>query len=167
MAKMTDRFLGEAFAGESQAHMRYLNFAKAAEKEGKTNVARLFKAISQAEVIHASGHFKLLNGIGSTLDNVKSAWEGENFESEEMYPAYEAVAKEQSQDKAAKWIDMVLQVEKDHRSLYEKARAALEQNKDADFKGIFLCSVCGYVALDAAPDKCPVCGAPASAFEKF
>jgi len=92
MRKMTEKSLREAFAGESQAHMKYLIFAEQAEKEGLHDVARLFRAISFAEQVHATNHFKALMELHKTSENLQSAWDGENFEIEEMYPAYNAIA---------------------------------------------------------------------------
>ena len=85
MASTKDN-LKEAFAGESQAYQKYSAFAKAAIKDGMPNIARLFRTTAQAELIHAEGHFKALEGIGSTADNLKAAIGGETFEFEEMYP---------------------------------------------------------------------------------
>ena len=112
MAKMTEKSLSEAFAGESQAHMRYLNFSQAAEKEGFSNVGKLFKAIAFAEQVHASNHLKTLDGVGKTAENLQGAIEGETFETEEMYPAYDAIAKLQGQSEAQKSIHYALEAEK-------------------------------------------------------
>jgi rubrerythrin len=97
MKKMTETNLWAAFAGESQAHMKYLVFAKKAEDEGKPNVARLFRAISFAEQVHAANHLKTLDEVGNTTENLQAAIDGENFEVDEMYPAYDAVAKLQEE----------------------------------------------------------------------
>ena len=93
MHAMTKANLEAAFAGESQAHMRYKIFAVKAEQEGLPEVARLFRAISYAEQVHATNHFTELHGIGSTAENLASAIGGENYENTEMYPAFDAVAK--------------------------------------------------------------------------
>lgn len=96
MHEMTKANLEAAFAGESQAHMRYLAFAAAAEKEGRPNIARLFRAIAYAEQVHAINHLRELAGINDTKANLQGAIDGENFEVAEMYPAYDAVAKLQN-----------------------------------------------------------------------
>jgi rubrerythrin len=90
MKQMTEDNLEAAFAGESQAHLKYTNFAERAEKEGRPNVARLFHAAALSERIHASSHLRALGGIDDTLANLAVAIEGETFEVEEMYPAYTA-----------------------------------------------------------------------------
>lgn len=167
MAKMTEKSLSEAFAGESQAHMRYLNFSQAAEKEGFSNVGKLFKAIAFAEQVHASNHLKTLAGVGKTVENLQGAIEGETFENEEMYPVYDAIAKLQGQSEAQKSIHYALEAEKIHAGMYKDAKNAVESGKDIAIESVYICSVCGYTTLDAAPEKCPVCSAPKEKFIKF
>lgn len=104
MRKMTEQFLRAAFAGESQAHMKYLIFAEQAEKEGRKNTARLFRAVAHAEKVHATNHFKALGDLGGGVKNLDAAIEGETFEAEEMYPAYDTVARLQSEKAAMKSI---------------------------------------------------------------
>jgi Rubrerythrin len=104
--------LREAFAGESQAHMKYLIFAEQAEKEGLHDVARLFRAISFAEQVHATNHFKALMELKNTSENLQSAWGGENFEVEEMYPAYNAIASLQDEKDAIRSIHFAFQQKK-------------------------------------------------------
>ncbi|MGD0784113.1 MAG: ferritin family protein, partial [Candidatus Aminicenantales bacterium] len=96
MKKMTEENLKSAFAGESQAHLKYLAFAEKAQQENLPNVARLFKANSFAEQVHAVNHLKTLSGVGKTADNLAAAVGGETFEFEEMYDAYKAVAERQN-----------------------------------------------------------------------
>lgn len=94
MKKMTEKSLNEAFTGESMAHMKYLIFSQIAEEEGYPNIARLFKAIGYAEQVHATNHARNLGILHSTKDNLQASIEdGETFEVEEMYPAYDAIAK--------------------------------------------------------------------------
>ena len=78
MQEATERNLRDAFAGESQAHMKYLSFSEAAKKEGKQNLARLFAAAAFSEQVHAGNHLKALNGVGESSENLKAAWGGEN-----------------------------------------------------------------------------------------
>jgi len=167
MRKMTEQDLSGAFAGESQAHMKYLNFAKIAEDEGYPNVARLFRAIAYAEQVHASNHLEVLSGIGKTTENLQAAIDGENFEVEEMYPAYNAVAQLQGEKDAIRSIHFALEAEKIHSALYTEAKQNVEAGKDADVEEVYICGVCGYTTTEGAPDRCPVCGAPISKFAKF
>ena len=167
MKEMTKRFLGDAFAGESQAHMRYLIFSEKAEKEGFTNVARLFKAIAYAEFVHAKNHLMELGGVAETLKNLETAVAGETFEVEEMYPAYHEVAKLQGEAGAQRTTKYALEAEKTHAQLYSKAKEAVSKNQDVDVGPIYICPKCGFTAVDEAPDKCPVCGCPSERFVKF
>jgi len=167
MRKMTESNLQAAFAGESQAHMRYLIFADKAEKEGHAKVARLFNAIAFAEQVHATNHFKNLQGVGSTTDNLQAAINGETYEVEEMYPAYKAVAELQEEKGAVRSTSWALEAEKVHAALYGQAKTAVEGRQDADIGDIYICEVCGWTTTGEAPDRCPLCGAPAGKFKRF
>jgi rubrerythrin len=167
MKKMTEKNVGDAFAGESQAHMKYLIFARKAEEENKPNIARLFRAVSFAEQVHATGHFKVLGNLGDTVENLQAAVEGENFEVEEMYPAYDAVAKLQGEKDAIRSIHYAIEAEKIHAAMYLEARQAAKEGKDAELGAIHICPVCGYTVEGNAPDSCPVCGVAGSKFVKF
>jgi rubrerythrin len=164
---MTEENLKNAFAGESQAHMKYLAFSKAAEREKKPNIARLFKAIAYAEQVHAINHLKVLSGVGKTADNLDKAFAGETFEIEEMYPAYNTEAKEQGEKEAEKTTHYALEAEKIHAQMYKKAKKSAEADKDIDLGDIYICDVCGYTVSGEAPEFCPVCGAKQVAFKKF
>ena len=122
MREMTKANLTNAFAGESQAHMRYLIFADKAEKEGKPNIAKLFRAIAYAEQVHATNHYNALGEVGDTEKNLDKAIQGENFESNEMYPAYNAVAQLQSEKSAIRSIHIALEAEKIHEKMYTQAK---------------------------------------------
>ncbi len=167
MKKMTKANLEVAFAGESQAHMKYLIFADVAEKEGKPKIAKLFRAIAYAEQVHATNHFKELGNVGKTPENLQSAIEGETFEIEEMYPAYDAVAKLQEEKGAEKSIKYAIEAEKLHAKIYADAKTKAEVDADAEVESVYVCPVCGYTAINEVPDKCPVCGVPKEKFVKF
>ncbi|HQQ18073.1 MAG TPA: rubrerythrin family protein [Fervidobacterium sp.] len=167
MRDMTKKFLEDAFAGESMAHMKYLIFADEAEKKGLKNLSNLFKAISYAEFVHARNHFRALKKLGDTPDNIQSCIDGETFEIEEMYPVYNEVAKFQGEKEAQITTHGALEAEKIHAEMYKKALTLVNEGKDYDADKIFICSVCGYTVEDEAPEKCPVCGAPKSAFLEF
>lgn len=167
MKKITKKNLKDAFAGESQAHMKYLAFSDKAEKENYVNIARLFKANAFAEVIHAQNHLKRLSGIGSTAENIDEAIEGETFEVEEMYPVYIETARFQGEKGAEISSSWALEAEKVHAGLYKKAKKSLENGNDLDAAPIYVCSQCGFTMEGDAPDKCPVCGAPKQKFKKF
>ncbi|WP_456451121.1 rubrerythrin family protein [Palaeococcus sp. (in: euryarchaeotes)] len=165
--KMTKRFLEEAYAGESQAHMRYMLFADVAEKEGFPNIAKLFRAIAFAELVHARNHYQALGNIGETPENLQVAIDGETFEVEEMYPVYKTTAELQGENEAIKSTYYALEAEKIHAELYKKAKELAEQKKDMHIERVYICPVCGYTAVDEAPGYCPVCGAPKEEFMVF
>ena len=167
MRKMTDKNLRDAFAGESQAHMKYLVFAGRAEQEDKPNVARLFRAIAYAEQVHATNHLKTLGDVGSTEDNLQAAIDGENFEVEEMYPAYDAVAKLQEEKGAVRSVHYAIEAEKIHSAMYTQARQKVKEGKDIDIGEVSICPVCGYTHEEDPPDACPVCGVSKQKFVKF
>ncbi len=167
MHEMTKANLEAAFVGESQAHMRYLAFAAAAEKEGRPNIARLFRAIAYAEQVHAINHLRELAGINDTKVNLQGAIDGENFEVAEMYPAYDAVAKLQDESGAVRSIHFAIEAEKIHADMYTQAKQAAESGKDAEIGKVYICPVCGYTAEGETPEKCPVCGAPQEMFKEF
>jgi len=167
MKKMTEDNLKNAFAGESQAHMRYLAFADKAEKENFSNVARLFRANSFAEQVHATNHLRTLYGIKKTAENLQEAIEGETFEVEEMYPEYIRVAEEEQEKGAESVTRWALEAEKVHAGLYQKAKEAVEEGQDIEYKPIHVCQVCGFTVEGEAPDICPVCGSPKEKFTRF
>lgn len=167
MRKMTESFLRAAFAGESQAHMKYTIFADRAEKDGRANTARLFRAIAYAERVHATNHFKALGDLKCGVENLEAAIAGEDFEVEEMYPAYDAVARLQAEKGAIKSVHWALEAEKVHRTLYETAKEAEEKGADSSFKTIHICAECGHTVEGEAPERCPLCGKPKEIFKGF
>jgi len=166
MHKMTEENLKAAFAGESQAHMKYLIFAERAEKS-YPNIARLFRAIAYAEQVHATNHFRNLNSLGNDVANLDAAIAGETFEVEEMYPAYKAVAELQEEKTALRGILWALEAEKVHANLYATAKASAETGKDTEIGAVYVCEVCGYTGEGEVPEKCPLCNAAKSKFRTF
>lgn len=181
MKQMTEQNLINAFGGESQAHMRYLHFADQADKENLPNTARLFRAISHAEFIHAGDHYRELVhleggfvansmatfGPGDTKKNIRLAIMGENFEITEMYPTYIEVAKFQGEKGAERSFQWAYGTEKMHKALFEKTKKDIDRNSDVALGPIQVCGVCGYTCEGEAPDTCPLCGAKKEAFIAF
>lgn len=150
--------LKEAFAGESQAFQKYTSFAEAAEKDGMPNIARLFRTTAQAERIHAAGHFAALEGVGSTVANLKEAIGGETYEFEQMYPPMLAQAQDEGH-KAKRMFQYAVEAEEVHAKLYAAALAAAERGEDLAETGFYLCPVCGHIEFGTPPEKCPICNA--------
>jgi rubrerythrin len=167
MRKMTQANLEAAFAGESQAFMKYIIFADKAERQGFPEVARLFHAIAYAERVHATNHLRELGGIGNTADNLAAAMGGENYEVTEMYPAFDAVARLQEEKGAIRSIHYALEAEKIHEALYHSARESVTSGKDIDSAHVYVCTVCGHTSVGRAPDKCPVCGLLGEKYKEF
>ena len=168
MKKMTEKALLDAFAGESMAHTKYRIFSEIAEKSGLKNIARLFEAIAYAELVHAKNHAHNL-GIQKekTEKNIQSAIEGETYEVEEMYPAFDTVAKLQNEKGAQKTIHYALEAEKLHTEIYKRAKSEVEKGRDLRLEEIYICPVCGYTHIGKPPDHCPVCGLTSNKFKKF
>jgi rubrerythrin len=165
--EMTRKFLEDAFCGESKAHMKYSIYAEDAEAQGKKNLAKLWRAIAYAEFVHARNHFKALGYLGAVDANLEDSAGGEHFEIEEMYPVYKNSADFQKEPEAVRSAHFALEAEKIHEKMYNDAREYLKSNEDLEDKQIFICEVCGYTTFDAAPEKCPVCGAPKEKFKEF
>jgi rubrerythrin len=159
--------LKAAFAGESQANRRYLAFAKKADAEGHTQVAKLFRAAAAAETVHAQNHLRAMDGVGSTADNLKAAIEGENYEWVTMYPEFIQDAESESAKRALLAFRYAWEVEKVHEALYRKALAALEAQQPVAEVEYYVCPVCGNTHEGPLEGKCPVCGTPGSRYERM
>ena len=167
MKEMTKENLKTAFAGESQAHIKYLAFSAQATKSGKPNIARLFHAIAYAEQVHALNHLKELGGIGDTVSNLQAAIDGENFEVDEMYAAYLEVAELQNERGAQRSMRYAAEAEKIHADMYGEAKAAAEADEDYEIGEVHVCPVCGFTHIGEPPDRCPVCNVRSSRFRTF
>jgi rubrerythrin len=167
MAYKTEGNLQEAFGGESKANRRYLFFADKAEKEGHPGAARLFRAVAEAETIHARNHFNVQGGVGTTLDNLMAASIGEHQEFTSMYPIFIDDARAERNGPAQRSFEWANAVEKAHHALFEAALAEVKAGKSPEVKVYHVCTLCGYTVAGQPPDKCPVCGAAAPAFKKM
>ena len=152
--------LKTGFIAESQAHQRNLAFALKAEQEGFTQVAKLFRAVAEAEGIHAYNHLRLLGGISGTQENLQAAFERENLAGR-SYPQFIKEANEEGNTSVAKIFTYSRDVEATHAKLYKKALDYMVSETDTKY---YVCSVCGYVSDGELPDQCPICGAPKEKF---
>ncbi len=152
----TEENLKTAFAGESQAHLKYLAYAKRAEQDGFPNVACLFRAAAEAETIHALGHLRSMGGVGSTVDNLKDAVADETYEHTTMYPhMLEQAEKEGHRGQAM--VGLALKAEVVHAELYRQALAAVLSGRDLATADMCCCPVCGHVELGKPSAGCPIC----------
>jgi len=177
---MTETNLKSAFAGESQAHMRYAIFADRAEEKGFPNIARLFIVVSYAERVHASNHYKNIKskgdavtvsmaGFGSTTtsEDLQIGIDGENFEVEEMYPAYLEIAKMQKEYAAEISFRYAWEAEKTHAEFYRRAKEAADEGNDLELGPVGVCEVFGHTVEGEPPDVCPICKAKKDRFRIF
>jgi rubrerythrin len=154
--------LKAGFVAESQAHLRNLAFAMKAEQEGYSQVARLFRAIGEAESVHAFNHLRLLGAESGTQDNLESAFERENLAAN-TYPQFIREANDEGNAGVATVLGYSRDVEKGHAKLYKKALAHIMAAEESEY---YVCQVCGYVSDGVLPDVCPICGAPKEKFRK-
>ena len=166
MTKSLDN-LKTAFAGESQANRRYLAFARKADQDGFPQIAHLFRAAAAAETVHANNHFRAMDGIKSTAENLDVAIAGENYEVVSMYPTMLAEAQAEGDKRAIKTFGDAWESEKIHEALYRKARALVEQGKDAPELTYYVCPVCGYTHEGPLEGRCPVCATAGEKFQKI
>jgi len=152
--------LKAGFVAESQAHQRNLAFAMKAEQEGLPQVAKLFRAVAEAEGIHAFNHLRLLGGVSDTQENLEAAFERENLASS-TYPQFIRESNEEDNTSVARVFSYSRDVEQGHAKLYKKALEHMIQETDTDY---YVCGICGYVSDGELPDECPICGAPKEKF---
>jgi len=155
--------LMDAFAGESQANRKYTAYAKKAEAEGKLNAAKLFKAASDAETLHALKEFEVAGKIGATNDNLKDAVAGETHEYQSMYPDFIKDAEAEGNKAAITIFTFAMKAEEVHARLYKEALENIDQTEEVFY---YLCPVCGNIEK-AVPEKCSICGVPGSRFIKY
>ncbi|MBQ6964261.1 MAG: rubrerythrin family protein [Bacteroidaceae bacterium] len=164
----TEANLWAAFAGESQARNKYTYYASKAKKEGYEQISELFTETANQEKEHAKLWFKLIHGIGSTIDNLKDAAQGENDEWTDMYPTMAKEAREEGFDDIATLFEGVAAIEKVHEEKYKKLLQNIEEgivfSRDGDC--IWQCRNCGHIHVGKqAPEVCPVCNHPQAYFE--
>ncbi len=177
----TEQNLLKAFAGESQARMRYDYFSKQAKKDGLEQISAIFAETALNEKEHAKRFFKFLEGgmveitaaypagvIGTTLENLKAAADGENEEWTELYPMFADIAEEEGFKEVAVAFRMIAKVEKAHEERYRKLYQNLQEGKVFEREGVLVwkCRNCGYLHEGKkAPKTCPACLHPQSYFE--
>ena len=168
--------LQAAFQGESNAHVRYVAFAKQADVEGYHRAASLFRAAARAEQIHAANHAGVIRKLGltpsatietpvvkSTRENLQAAIAGETYERDIMYPNFIREAEAEKNPAALRTFQHALEAETEHARLYTEAHKHLEQMKTA--ATYFVCAVCGYTCEELSFARCPVCMHPKEKFE--
>jgi len=163
MENKTLENLMAAFAGESQANRKYTAFAKKAEKEGKLNAAKLFKAAADAETLHALKEFELAGKVGATADNLVDAKAGETYEYQSMYPEFVKDAEAEGNQAAITAFTFAMKAEEVHARLYQEALDNINEDEEVFY---YLCPVCGNIEK-SVPDRCSICGVMGSKFIKY
>ena len=175
---LTVQNLLAAFEGESNAHAKYTAFAAKADEDSLHGAASLFRAAARAEQIHAANHSRVLHQLGSrseceihpvevksTLENLKAALNGEQYEIDTMYPGFLQEATERKNTAAIRTFHGALEAEKTHARLYAEAIALLAAGKKDSWIGeardFYVCPVCGYTSeTEEEHERCPVCNCP-------
>jgi rubrerythrin len=177
----TEKNIVTAFCGESQARNRYTYFSKQAKKDGFVQIADIFEETANQEKEHAKRLFKLLEGgeveisgafpagvIGTTVDNLKEAAGGENYEWTTMYPGFATVAREEGLDHVAAIFEAIAVAEKQHEKRYVELAGNIEAARvfKRDQRVTWRCRNCGYLHEDTEPpEMCPACAHPQAHFE--
>lgn len=170
--------LQTAFNGESNAHARYLAFAKKADAEGYGEVASLFRAAAKAEEIHANNHAAVINKLGgkpeakietpdvkTTKENLEAAIKGETYERDTMYPEFLKQARQVRNIDAIQTFNYAKTAEAEHAKLYTAALKNLDKSKGTKAKNFYVCGVCGYTVEKIDFAKCPSCFSPKEKYE--
>lgn len=167
----TEKNLLTAFAGESQARNKYTYFAGVAKKEGYEQISAIFLETADNEKEHAKLWFKELGELGNTMDNLKAAAEGENYEWTTMYKEFAETAEKEGFKELAARFRLVADVENHHEGRYKKLLANIEEGKvfkRDDKKTVWKCRNCGFIYVgDKAPEVCPCCLHPQAHFELY
>lgn len=165
MAEKTEKNLAYAFAAESKAAIRNEAFARKADVEGYQQIARLFRAVSEAESVHARRYLLLMRGkVGSTEENLETAFQNEIRANVKEYPSLIRDASEEGKQGVFRAFSQSRDVESGHAELYKRAMNDMLTDRVTDY---YVCQVCGYISEDEAPRNCPVCGAVQGKFKKM
>ena len=166
----TEQNLKTAFSGESEARNKYTYFASVAKKEGYDQIAAIFQETADNEKEHAKIWFKHLSGVGNTMDNLKSAANGEHFEWTEMYKQFAQTAREEGFNDIAAQMDCIAAIEKHHEERYRKLLSNIENGIvfERNAQQDWICLNCGHIHVgNAAPKICPACVHPQAFFEIY
>lgn len=177
---VTEENLRSAYAGESLAHMRYGIYSQRAEERGLPNIARLFRAVAYAERVHASNHYRNITSKGDAVtvsvagfgsrtipEDLQIDIDGEDFEVNEMYPAYLEVAHMQKEYAAEISFRYAWEAEKTHAAFFRRAKEAVDSGGDLELGHVCVCSVWGHTVEGEVPDHCPICKAKRDKFRVF
>jgi rubrerythrin len=163
----TEENAREALTGESEANRRYSIFSEKAAAEGYVNVAKIFKAASEAEAIHAKRLLFVLRMVNTTAENLENSIQGETDEFTVMYPSFIEQAQKEGKTESEKVFTHAMKAEQVHAARYKMALEAVKAEKDVDLQVVYLCPVCGNIELNERPENCPICGVPGRMFREI
>ena len=163
MKERTANNVHDAFVGEAKAYQRLLMFAKKAEDENFPQIAHLFRAVATAEGVHSRRHFALLESVADTQTNLERAFQSESTVNGVYYLKMLKEAEEDGERAAALVFSQARGVEAEHAELYKKALGHVIAESSTEY---YVCTVCGHISDGRIPEKCPICGALSSKFEK-
>lgn len=164
MTGKTKKNLEQAFVGEAKAYFRLLAFAQRAAEEGYSLIASLFRAIAQAEAVHARNHFALLERVGTTEQNLQESFEKETFVNEVTYPEFLQDAYAEHNREAIWTFTAARNAEERHARLYKFALTHMVAERKIHY---YVCNHCGWVEDTQRPPKCPNCQKPAEMFQQI
>jgi rubrerythrin len=164
MKEKTKQNVYTAFIGEAKAYFRLTAFAEKADEEEVPQIAVLFRAIAEAERIHATRHLNLMKDliVKDTDSNLEYSFQQEKSVSENAYPEFIKDAEEEGEKSAVLVFSQARDAEEFHAKLYDQATYHLIRD---EIKAYHVCQVCGYVTDAGIPEKCPICGAPKEKFK--
>ncbi len=163
MKERTANNVHDAFVGEAKAYQRLLMYARKAEQEDFAQIAHLFRAVATAEGIHSRRHFALLESVADTQTNLEKAFQSETTVNGVHYLRMLHEAEEDGEKAAALVFSQARDVEAEHAELYKRALGHVIGQRSTEY---YVCTVCGHIEDGRLPEKCPICGAPSTKFEK-
>lgn len=162
MKEETKRNVEVAFVGEAKAYFRLRAFAQRADEEGYPQIARLFRAIAEAEAVHAQNHFLLLERVKSTEENLRYSFEREEFANGVAYPEFLKQAWQDNEKAAIWWFTAARNADERHGWLYKRALEGMIGDREIVY---YVCRHCGWIEEGRAPDICPNCQKPKKYFK--
>jgi rubrerythrin len=159
-----DQNLWVALAEETKNRQMYLAFAEKADAEGQPQVARLFRAAAESELVHARIELAMLGHVQSTPENLKWAAAMEEREFQDLYARFLQEALNEGRQEAAKLIGYVMKVERGHHKQFLDMLAALQKGRQIPDRPVMVCSTCGNTVFGRQDQPCAVCGASAEGF---
>jgi len=163
----TNENLRRALDTEARNRELYIAFAAKAEAEGRHQLARLFRATAESELIHARCQMEALGVVGSSVDNVRYAIAAEEREFQDSYAEYLRQAQQEGDTRSAALFGKILKVEREHHRMFCDALAKLLARQDLADAPIYVCSTCGNTVVGKRPETCAFCGSPAKAFNEI